>query len=104
MPFGEPYPRPIWLIVFLQDGCGACTEAEPHLRALKAKYPLKIMIVERYLNRSDTKVPGIDWLPASTPAYALIDQDGPEKKLIRKRVGPMTLAQLEKFVSKEYLP
>lgn len=102
--FGAPLPRPVWLYVWKADGCYACEEAEPFLRALKVKYPLRVMVVERYINRSEQKVPGIDWLPSSTPAYALVDQNGAEKRLLRKRVGTMGLEELEKWIGPDFLP
>lgn len=103
MLFDEPYPKPIWLYVWMQDGCPACHEAKPHVEALKAKYPTRVMVIERYLNRSATKVPGIDWLPSATPAYALVDREGGESRLLRKRVGPMSLQELEKWIGLDLL-
>lgn len=103
MAFDTPYPKPVWLIVFLQDGCPACHEAKPHVEALKAKYPVRVMIIERYLNRSDAKFPGVDWLPSATPAYALVERNGRESHLLRKRVGPMALQELERWVGLELL-
>ena len=80
----------IKLHVVKQLGCGACAEADPHLRELRRRHPLDVFIVEHYLDvRPDLTLGG--WKPTATPAYVLLDGE----KLVKKKVGLLTADQLE---------
>ncbi len=76
------------LIVVKQFGCEACAEAQPALDAFARKYAGQIFVIPVYSRRVQ------DWEPRGTPAYALIV----ENQIIRKRIGVMTLAELERWV------
>lgn len=101
MEYGTPLPTPVWLYVFKSEGCMACLAAEPHLRKLKATYPLRVMVVELYLNRREWNILG--WTPTHTPGYALVERENGEKWLSKKRVGVMEFDELVEWIGKERL-
>ena len=95
-------PPPLWLYVFEQYGCDACAEAQPHLARLRAKHPLRVIVIELHVDqRAWEDITG--WTPRFTPGYALIDREGSEKKLIKKATGTMTYDQLVDWIGKENL-
>ena len=85
------------LYVYVQTGCPACAEAEPHLAELRRRHPYDLFVVPLYLDRKEWKVGG--WTPNATPGYALVV----ENKLVNKKVGTMTTAELEAWIGPKYL-
>lgn len=99
---GDPLPRVLWLYIYAQYGCEACAMAKPEIAKLKAKYPLKIIVVELHIDQREwTEL--LNWAPKYTPGYALVERDGESKRLLKKATGVMDLKHLENWIGLENL-
>lgn len=96
--------RPVVRIYFfMREDCSYCAEAEPHLQALRRRHPTSVLVVPLNVGRRAWEVKG--WAPRHgadgymTPAYAMVVND----ELVKKHIGGMSVAQLEKWIGKENL-